>query len=219
MSTTVLSEAQTAAEVRSHRHNVERELGIEPGTTRFVSQVHSNRVVKAGTDGWADQDILEEADAIVSTDGDDPLAILVADCLPVAFTTDYGPSAVAHAGRVGLLDGILENTVAQLRELNTAGGGNITAVIGPSICGNCYEVPLAMRTSAVHRYANIGAETSWGTPALDLPAAAETILSGLAVDVVRSDICTYSDERYYSHRREPGQGRIAGFVWKAQQNS
>ena len=219
MSTTVLSRDQTAAEVQDHRRVVEHELGIEPGTTRFVSQIHSNKVVEADAVGWAEQNALDEADAIVSTNGTDPLAILVADCLPVAFTTDYGPCAVAHAGRVGLLHGILENTVSKLRALATSGSGKITAVIGPSICGRCYEVPLAMRDNAAQRYPHIAAETSWGTPALDLPAAAETILKALKVSVVRSDICTYTNERYYSHRREPGQGRIAGFVWKAQQNS
>lgn len=215
MSTTVLSEDQTATEVQGHRRAVEHELGIAPGATRFVSQIHSSRVVEADTVGWAEQKTLEEADAIVSSDGTDPLAILVADCLPVAFTTDYGPTAVAHAGRVGLLEGVLENTVAQLRGLNADERGTIRAVIGPSICGSCYEVPLEMRNTAAQRYPNIAAETSWGTPALDLPAAAEALLKALAVNVVRSNICTYTDERYYSHRREPGQGRIAGFVWKA----
>ena len=215
MSTTVLGQSQSPPDVEANRRDAERELGIIPGATRFVSQVHSPIVVEAGPAGWADQKTLIEADGLVSGDGNDPIAILVADHLPVAFTTNYGPSAVVHAGRVGLLDGILENAVAELRQLDASRRGAIKAVIGPSICGACYEVPAAMRDQAARHYPTIATKTSWGTPALDLPAAAEAILADLHIDVERSTMCTYTDERYFSHRRHPGQGRIASFVWKA----
>lgn len=211
---TVLGESQTAQDTENNRRAVEQSLGITPGTTRFVSQTHSNTVLPSGPLGWAQQDTLGEADAIISQDGKDPIAILVADCMPVAFTTNYGPSAIAHAGRVGLLEGILENTVDRLRALAPNEDAVITAVIGPSICGQCYEVPEEMRDKAAQYHPRIAAQTSWGTPALDLPAAAEGILQTLNVAVQRTDACTYTNERYYSHRRQPGVGRLAGFVWK-----
>jgi hypothetical protein len=214
MSTTVLPGDATAQDSEHNRRAIEETLGIPPGTTRFVSQVHSARVLDAGQRGWAEQDALEEADGLVSTEGHDPIAILVADCLPVAFTTDFGPSAVAHAGRVGLLGGILQNTVKRLRQLDAHSDGTIQATIGPSICAKCYEVPAEMRHQAAQQHPAIAAETSWGTPALDLPAAAEAILASLNVEVNRTDQCTYTNEQYYSHRRQPGAGRIAAFVWK-----
>ena len=213
MSTTVLASSETIAETEKNRRQLEEDLGINPGSTRFVSQTHSNTVVDAGVSGWSADEVLIEADAIVSVTGQEPLGILVADCLPVAFTTDYGPSAIAHAGRVGLLAGILENTVHRLRQLDTDGHGRIQAVIGPSICGDCYEVPSDMRQQAARQYSEIASETSWGTPALDLPAAAEAILTQMHVAVVRTNECSYTNQRYYSHRRDPGQGRIAGYVW------
>lgn len=214
MSTTVLDASETGAHPTENRRRMERNLGIEPGTTRFVSQIHSNKVVDASADGWAADAALVEADALVSVTGREPLGILVADCLPVAFTTDYGPSAIAHAGRVGLLGGILENTVERLREVDGADRGRIHAVIGPSICGQCYEVPAEMQEHATKRYPEIASETSWGTPALDLPAAAESVLAGLQVDILRSHECTYTSQQYYSHRRQPGRGRIAAYVWQ-----
>ena len=216
MSMTVLAESQTAHDTEHNRRTVEQSLGITPGTTRFVSQTHSNTVLPSGPLGWARQDTLGEADAIISEDGKDPIAILVADCMPIAFTTDYGPSAIAHAGRVGLLDGVLENTVQRLRALNPSGDGVVMATIGPSICGECYEVPKEMRDEVAQHHPSIAAQTTWGTPALDLPAAAESILQTLDVTVHRTNVCTYSNELYYSHRRQPGVGRIAGFVWKDQ---
>ena len=211
---TVLDQDETAQDTARNRRELERQLGIMPGTTRFVSQTHSTTALETGDVGWAEQDTLGEADAIISPDGTDPIAILVADCLPVAFTTDYGPTAVAHAGRVGLLGGILQNTVQQLRAQDASGTGTIQAIIGPGICGQCYEVPEIMRDEAAGEYPEIASTTSWNTPSLDLPATAETILRSAGVNVFRVPECTYTNDQLYSHRRHPGIGRLAGFVWK-----
>lgn len=214
MSLTVLGPGKTVKDSAANRRRLESQLGIEPGTTRFVSQTHSTIVRSAGDRGWAEHETLGEGDAVVSTDGTDPIAILVADCLPVAFTTSYGPTAIAHAGRVGLLGGILQNTLRHLQGLDPDGYGTIHAVIGPGICGQCYEVPEHMRDEASTRYPEIASETTWGTPALDLPATAESLLQSMGVDVQRVDGCTRTNDRLFSHRREPGAGRIAGIVWK-----
>lgn len=216
MSLTVLDQGTTAKDSAANRRRLECRLGINPGTTRFVSQTHSTIVRLASDQGWAEQETVGEGDALVSPDGTDPIAILVADCLPVAFTTTYGTTAIAHAGRVGLLDGILQNTVQQLQNLDPDGDGKIHAVIGPGICGQCYEVPAQMRNQAKQQHPEIWSETAWGTPALDLPAAAETILQTMGVDVERVHECTRTNPSLFSHRRQPGAGRIAGVVWKGQ---
>lgn len=216
MSMTVRPDGQTVDQTADNRRNLETQLGIVPGSTRFVRQTHSDIVRHADDRGWSQQTTLAQGDAIVSPDGTDPIAILVADCLPVAFTTTYGATAIAHAGRVGLLDGILQNTVQQLKALDSNGGGTIFATIGPSICGHCYEVPEQMRTEAEVDHPAISSVTSWGTPALDLPAAAEAILQNLNVEARRVNECTLTNDRLFSHRRRPGAGRLAGIVWKPQ---
>lgn len=169
-------------------------MALRPGLPGF-NQTHSANVLEAGNCGWAEQTTIGEGDAVVSPDGTDPIAILVADCLPVAFTTDYGATAIAHAGRVGLLAGILENTVQRLKALDADKTGTIKATIGPGICGQCYEVPADMREQAAQRHPKIYAETTWGTPALDLPAAAEAILTQTGVRVHRVDTCTRKSQR------------------------
>lgn len=214
MSMTVLAQSETVQNIANNRREIERKLGISPGTTRFVSQTHSTTVLTAGDSGWAQQDTIGEGDAIISPDGTDPIAILVADCLPIAFTTNYGPTAIAHAGRVGLLGGILQNTVEHLRAYDDDGTGKIQAIIGPGICGQCYEVPEAMRSEVSREYPEIASVSSWGTASLDLPTTAERILQEANIEVHRVAECTYTNQQLYSHRREPGIGRIAGFVWK-----
>ena len=210
--------------VTGARTQLERDMGVAPGRTEYLTQVHSARVVTATGRGWAGGvGNTEEADAQVSPTGREPLAVMVADCLPVVFASRppggaelTGPTAVAHAGRRGLLDGVLEATVDRLRAAGAGDApGEIVAWVGPGICGRCYEVPEVMRRDGAARIPATGSTTAWGTPALDLPAGAAAVLEPLGVTVHRDDRCTFEDERLFSHRRAPGEGRFAGLVWRS----
>ena len=123
--------------------------------------------------------------------------------------------AVAHAGRRGLLDGVLQQTVARMRQL---GAEKITAWLGPSICGSCYEVPEAMRTESTELIPQVHSVTSQQTPGLDLPAGARAVLEEAGVQVnMDCAQCTFEEPAVYSHRgftnRGEKPGRIAGLVW------
>ncbi|MDI3331781.1 MAG: polyphenol oxidase family protein [Micrococcus sp.] len=212
-----------AEAVAQARTRLERDMGVAPGRTEYLTQVHSARVVAATGRGWAGSGARpEEGDALVSPTGRDPLAIMVADCLPVVFASRRpggaeltGPTAVAHAGRRGLLDGVLEATVDRLRAAGAGDApGEVVAWVGPGICGRCYEVPEDMHRDGVARIPAAGSTTSWGTPALDLAAGAAAVLDRLGVTVHRDDRCTFEDGRLFSHRRAPGEGRFAGLVWR-----
>lgn len=215
----VTAAREAAAEARRRLEDV---MDVPRGRTEYLTQVHSARVLPAEGFGWGEAASPREADALVSATGRDPLAIMVADCLPVALVSRHagegeatGPTAVAHAGRRGLLDGVLENTVHRMRQDGAGGSrGDIEAWIGPGICGRCYEVPESMRAEGATRIPACASTTSWGTPALDLPAGADEILTALGVTVHHSGVCTLEDHRVYSHRREPGRGRFVGLVWR-----
>ncbi len=81
-------------------------------------------------------------DALVST-GPVGLGVLVADCVPVLLA-DPGARVVGavHAGRRGVVAGVV---TAAVRALRAAGATHLRAVVGPAICGACYEVPAALR--------------------------------------------------------------------------
>lgn len=210
-------EQQARERVTAARHGLEDVMGVPRGSTVYLDQVHSADVVWAEGAGWG-TDAPVTADAVVSRDGARPLAVMVADCLPVVLVDEAtGATAVAHAGRRGLLTGVLENTLERLRSLRPAHereAAGIRAWIGPGVCGRCYEVPEALRAEAAERVPEAAATTSWGTPALDLPAAAEAILRAGGAETERVDVCTLEDERLFSHRRAPGEGRFAGLVWR-----
>lgn len=205
-----------ADDVRARRAALERSMGVPAGSLFFLDQVHGTEVADA--DG-PDRPAVPTADAAVTVTGV-PLAVMVADCVPVLLVGEgpQGPvTGVAHAGRRGLLEGVLERAVGQLR---VRGAHALAAWIGPSICGSCYEVPGTMREESAERIPEVAATTAWGTPSLDLRAGARARLSALGVDVVEpraeaGTSCTLENERLSSHRRDPGSGRIVGLVWHA----
>jgi copper oxidase (laccase) domain-containing protein len=121
-----------------------------------------------------------------------------------------GVVGAAHAGRRGMYAGVVPATVEAMREL---GAGRITAVLGPYACGDCYEVPAEMRAEVADRVPASYAETSWGTPAIDVAAGVVAQLAELDCAVIDATSCTIESENLYSYRREGAvSGRMAGLV-------
>lgn len=141
------------------------------------------------------------------------VAVVVADCVPVLLVDPQaGVAAAAHAGRPGLLAGVLEATVAAM----TARGarpGRTRAALGPAAGPCCYEVPAAMREDAARALPSTAATTRAGTPSIDLRAGCAEALRRAGVDDVRLvGGCTIDDEGLYSYRRAAVTGRCAGLV-------
>jgi len=174
------------------------------GNTQFMNQVHGKDVVVI------DQVLDHEptCDALITTTAGVSLAVMVADCIPLLLISGKVVAAV-HVGRAGLVNNVAIKALEQMRAL---GAINIHAILGPSICGRCYEVPLQMQQEVVATHPASLSTTSKGTPALDLPAGliAELIAQGLTYEA--SPICTQEDPLYYSHRRDNPTGRFAGVV-------
>lgn len=203
------------AAVTGRRRGLEPVLGVD--TVRWVHQVHGT--VVHDVTGTGIPPVAPEADAAVSADGT-PLGILTADCLPVVLVGQRPAAepvlAVAHAGRRGLLDGVLQRTVGAVRG---HGAQRVRAWIGPAVCGCCYEVPPEMAAEAERVLPGIASVTGRGTPGLDLPGAARTLLGSLDVAVAddgsdRAAWCTLEHPELYSYRRDRTSGRLAGIVWR-----
>jgi purine-nucleoside/S-methyl-5'-thioadenosine phosphorylase / adenosine deaminase len=166
-------------------------------------QVHSTTVNRAvaGERG-------REGDGLWSDEPGVPMLKLTADCLPIALVRRTGPPALAvlHAGRMGLLEGVVEAGVAAL------GGGDLAAAVGPGIGPCCYEIGDDIAEAYRARF---GSEVLRGRN-LDLWTAAERLLRGAGVrSVERLDVCTACSADFFSHRRDGGvTGRqgVIGFV-------
>ncbi len=169
-----------------------------------MEQVHGSTVVHAGGRR-------EKCDALVSDRSDLVLMVRVADCVPVLLADpDGGVIGAAHAGRQGLADGVVAACVEEMRKV---GAEEISAWIGPHICGRCYEVPAEMRAEVAAVEPVAASTTSWGTTALDIGAGVAAQLERLGVEVHDVSRCTLESPDLYSHRRDGARaGRLAGVI-------
>ncbi|WP_315503462.1 polyphenol oxidase family protein [Actinomyces radicidentis] len=210
------------ARVAASRRLLEEALGLEPGGIAWMNQVHSANVARAvpGDVPTADALLLD----LRGDDGAHPqaAAVLVADCVPLLLASDDGAVVSAvHAGRRGMLDGVVEAALGAMVEAGVE-PASVHAAIGPCVCGRCYEVPAAMRDDAGLVEPASASTTSWGTPALDVAAGVLAQLErsgvtsisrvGVGAHAGEGPWCTLEDERFYSYRRDGVTGRIAGVV-------
>lgn len=209
-----LNVSDDAARVRLNRARVAAELGGAP--VAFATQVHSDRVIELGAAeraAWAGEpapDTAGEGDALVTAEAGLGLGVLVADCVPVVLADPAARVvAVAHAGRKGTAAGVVLRALEAM-ERHGARPGRTRAAVGPAVCGRCYEVPEAMRDDVVAVVPEAFSETSWGTPALDLPAAVTAQLTAAGVAVTRVPRCTLEDDTLFSHRRATTRGETTG---------
>lgn len=166
-----------------------------------MSQVHGTRIVDAGG--------VQEADGMIVRPGQAG-AVMVADCVPLLMMGDGRIGAVVHVGRAGLLGGIALAAVNRLRD---EGVSEIRAVIGPAVCGQCYEVGEQLAGEAEAILPGSSCTTRWGSPGIDIRGALSAQLAELGAMVKTWAVCTMEDERFFSHRRQRGRaGRFAGIL-------
>ncbi|MEU6912126.1 peptidoglycan editing factor PgeF [Streptomyces olindensis] len=199
--------------VRTNRELAAKFLGIEPDRVVWMNQVHGADVsVVAGP--WESSSAIPPVDAIVTARRGLALAVLTADCVPVLLADPVaGIAAAAHAGRPGMIAGVVPAALRAMTDLG-ADPSRIVARTGPTVCGRCYEVPEAMRAEVSAIEPAAYAETSWGTPAVDVSAGVHAQLERLGVrDREQSPVCTLESRDHFSYRRDRTTGRLAGYVW------
>ena len=194
----------------ARRANLRRVLDdFAPGAAYAdLRQVHGARVLTATAGAGVGR---SEGDGLVTGDPDLVLIVRAADCVPVLLA-DAGTGVIgaAHAGRLGLVAGVVPEVVARMR---AAGAQRIQAWVGPHVCGACYEVPAALQAEVLELVPAAAATTSWGTPSLDLGAGVRAQLEAVEVETHDVSACTRESERLYSYRRDGRHaGRQAGLV-------
>ncbi|MGA1375622.1 MAG: peptidoglycan editing factor PgeF [Steroidobacteraceae bacterium] len=186
-----------------------------PSEPVWLDQVHGNDVLEVDAHSRPTPDTRPRADALVTRASGVVLAIQVADCLPVLFSSRDGRVlGAAHAGWRGLAAGVLEATV-------TAMGvppAEIVAWLGPSIGPAHFEVGDEVRAAFLASQAD--AEEAFspnprGRWQCDLPALARQRLTALGLGpVAGGSWCTAADPvRFFSHRRDQRTGRMAALIW------
>jgi purine-nucleoside/S-methyl-5'-thioadenosine phosphorylase / adenosine deaminase len=186
-------------------------LGGEPA---WLNQVHG--VAVNDLDAVPVSASPATADAAVTSSAGGACVVMVADCLPVLFTSRDGSRiGAAHAGWRGLAGGVLEATVQALR----VPAGELRAWLGPCISREYFEVGEEVREEFAKQDPDASAcfdRNSRGRWQADLVGLARRRLNALGVDGVSGgQWCTFADRaRFYSHRRDGKGGRLAALIWR-----
>lgn len=191
--------------VAHNRGAVAAAVDVTPADLVFMRQTHSDRVASID-DGDRDP----ESDGILTSSTGVALAVLVADCTPVLLADQAaGVIGAVHAGRPGMMARIVDRALDRMSAL---GATDPVAIIGPSVCGRCYEVPLQLREEA----AGVTPESrtvSWtGTPAIDVAGGVVAQLHARGVGTTWVPGCTRESDRLFSYRRDHRAGRFAGVI-------
>lgn len=197
--------------VAANRARLSTELGVP---VVFLEQIHGNRVAVVDAVPEAGEPDRPAADAVVTRLPQVGIAVLAADCVPLLLGDPRaGVVGAAHAGRVGAAAGVLPAVVAAMEDLG-AHRGDIDVLIGPAVCGACYEVPAAMQAQVELRLPGSAVRTRRRTAGLDLRAGLYRQLVELGIGRVGADPrCTVEDRALYSHRRDGRTGRQAAITW------
>jgi YfiH family protein len=182
-------------------------LGADPLTATMAWQVHGGKVTEAKQRGIVERTIFEQCDGLWTDRPGQAMALVTADCFPVALARVDGEPAICvlHVGWRGLLEGIVTSGVIALGE------GPLAAIVGPGIGPCCYEVGEEVSGPFRERF---GPEVVVDGH-VDLGGATERALLAAGVDgVERTGHCTSCEqELFFSHRRDGGvtgrQGVIA----------
>jgi YfiH family protein len=184
-----------------------------PADPVWLTQVHGNAVTEVDVAPASPP----RADAAVTRTPGIVLTVRTADCLPVLLAhRDASVLAVAHAGWRGLAEGVLEATVQAMR----ADARDIAVWIGPAIGAQAFEVgrdvydAYCVADPASARYFAAYRNDKW---LADLAGLARHRLAAIGVTCVDGgQWCTYTDSaRFFSYRREKGEGRMALAAWIA----
>ncbi|RZS34811.1 hypothetical protein EV193_108160 [Herbihabitans rhizosphaerae] len=199
------------AAVEANRRRLADDLGLDRDRLIWMEQVHGRTVTvvdKPRTEP------AEATDALVTAEPGIAVIALVADCVPVLLADpEAGVAAAVHAGRVGARIGVLP---AALEAMVNAGADveRVEVLLGPSVCGECYEVPAQMQSDVEQHLPGSASITRKGTPGLDLRAGLWQQLATAGVAKIGVDPrCTVEDRSLFSHRRDGTTGRLAALTW------
>lgn len=171
---------------------------------QYMNQVHGNRV--AIIEERSDE--IPTADALVTGIPGITLAVMVADCIPLLLQSEEAVAAV-HVGRKGLMNSVTPIVIEIMREM---GASSIKAIMGPSICGTCYEVSHEIYEEVIATHPMAKSATPQGTPSLDLPAALREVLMSEGISVTEEFSCTAESADLFSYRRDGVTGRQVGLI-------
>jgi polyphenol oxidase len=211
--------------VIENRRRAANAFGVELGNVVFAEQVHGVGVTvvghaERGRGTLRMEDAVTSTDILVTTALDTTLAILVADCVPMALLDpEARVLAAIHAGWRGTASQASRRAIETMSELG-AEPERIVAFIGPGVHPARYEVDVvvleALRSAVApgELTAEVARPAGSGLWRVDLMAAnhQQLVLAGVAPANIFDCGVTTADDDYFSDRAARPCGRFALFT-------
>lgn len=202
-------------ESKENFRRLSEELSLPEGRLFHPLQVHGAKVQKVTEDMAGDGTTRApsvEADGAVTNVPGLALCLIQSDCAPVYF---YDPekraAGLCHSGRKGTQLHIAAEVIKTMKEAYGTDPEDLFCVIGPHICGKCYEVgkDVAEEFAACfpEEIKKRAVLTENGRITLDLSAAirSDLLAAGVREDrILRIKECTYENRQLFSYRRGDG---------------
>jgi len=203
--------------VMRRREELAEQVGFDLGKALFTVQEHGANVVTFHRgQGQGGQCVLS-TDALGTDLAGQALVTYHADCFPVLFhDRGRGVVAAAHAGWRGSLAGVARQTVQALHLAYGSDPEDLQVLVGPGICGRCYQVGSEVADQFDARYGRRDRYLTEDGPdiRLDLEAVTRLQLEDDGVppgQVISTGWCTREQERWFSHRAGR-QGRFLSVI-------
>lgn len=185
-----------------------------PSAPQWLRQVHGTRVLELDSLSVVAK-VPPEADASMTTTRGVVCVVQTADCLPILLCDAAGTRVAAvHAGWRGLVNGVVEATLARFQKP----AEQMLAWLGPAIGADAFEVGDEVRDAFVDSAAEASscfrphAPGKWHA---DLASLARLRLQRVGVTQIYGGTwCTVSDaQEFFSYRRDKVTGRMATVIW------
>ncbi|WOO36934.1 peptidoglycan editing factor PgeF [Anaerocolumna sp. AGMB13020] len=168
----------------------------------------------------------EEVDGLITKVPGIPLATFYADCVPLYFIDKRNKAiGLSHSGWRGTVGRMGQKTLEAMKREFDTDLSDVTALIGPSICKDCYEISAEVAEEFIREFEpelkgnfdRILKKNPAGKYQLDLWEVNRIVLTsaGIPADNVHiSNLCTCcNSELLFSHRASKGKrGTLAAFL-------
>lgn len=198
---------------------------LEVECESFVAsdQTHTTNVIRVGKEdrgnGVLYKSKYHDVDGMVTDEPDITLITFYADCVPLYFVDPvHRAIGLSHSGWRGTVGRMGRATLHKMKQEFGTDPGDVLCAIGPSICGDCYEVSedvaQAFRGEFSGRTGEILRGRGDGKYLLDLWKANEIVLTEAGILPSRlavTDVCTCCNPKLlFSHRASGGKrGNLA----------
>jgi len=202
-------------------------LGVDEKRMVLSYQTHTTNV-RLVTEEDAGKGIVKERDykdidGLITNVPGITLVTFFADCVPLYFLDPVHKAiGLSHSGWRGTVSRMGAVTIDKMKEAYGTRAEDLLVCIGPSICGDCYEVgeEVALefkKAFAKENWNQILREKDNGKFMLDLWKANEILLKEAGVKpehIQTTDICTHCNSDYlFSHRTCGNErGNLAAFL-------